>query len=180
MGDGFIAVSYVPKSWQQLTTTDLKTLSTFGFRIRQVSTVNATINQVRRFAVRQRRLRRRELEVQQFVACRAVLADSTFDSGLLTIKEKRTLNHLSDQCNPKQEQQHQPQPTSHTSNDARHHPNILTSRHTAYAKHVEVGVVDPVLPPVFGDSEKDSGLKVEGGVPSLPESSDATCLSRGT
>ncbi|CAE7198318.1 unnamed protein product [Symbiodinium pilosum] len=114
-----------------------------------VSTVNATINQ-------------------------ETHSDSTLDSGLLTIEEKRTLNHLSDQFNPKQEQQHQPQPTSHTSNDARHHPNILTSRHTAYAKHVEVGVGDPALSPVFGDSEKDSGLKVEGGVPSLPESSDAT------
>ena len=116
----------------------------------------------------------RELEVQQFVACRAVVADSTFDSGLLTTEEKRTLNHLSDQFNPKQEQQHQPQPTSHTSNDARHHINILTSRHTACAKHVEVGVDDSVLSPAFGHSEKDSGLKVEGGVPSLPESSDAT------
>ena len=105
-------MSYVPRNWQHITVTDLEALSCFGFRVPSVPTVNAitkqqTTNTEDGHVLTVQTQEEREFEVKQFVACRAVVRDCVFGSDLLTIEEKRTLDHLGDQVFPERKQKPQ-------------------------------------------------------------------------
>ena len=100
-GDRVVVVSYVPRNWQHVTTTNLEVLSSFGFRVPSVPTLNAITTQQNTnvedgHVLPAQTQEEREFEVKQFVACRAVVEDCVFGSNLLTIEEKRTLDHLGD------------------------------------------------------------------------------------
>ena len=173
-----MTVSYVPLNWNHITSEELKRnhpLASVSPRPRLSTALSVRReSRTRRLGSQHCRLRRREpLELQRFVACGAVVAECAFDNGLLTLEEKRTLDQLSDEFIPKQKQLQSP-PTSQANNDTRLHTNTLTSRHTTYAKHVEVGVDDPVVPPEVEERDEGPGFEVEGGVPGSSESSDAT------
>ena len=111
-GDRVVVVSYAPRNWQHVTTTNLEVLSSFGFRVPSVPTLNAITTQQNTnvedgHVLPAQTQEEREFEVKQFVACRAVVEDCVFGSNLLTIEEKRTLDHLGDQAFPERKQKPQ-------------------------------------------------------------------------
>ena len=139
-GDRVVVVSYVPRNWQYVTTTNLEVLSSFGFRVPNMPTSNAittqrntNIGDGHAFPVQTQE--EREIEVKQFVACRAVVEDCVFGSNWLTIEEKRTLDHLGDQAFPERKQK--PQLGSESMNtQPQQHIHPANSNTTSIQAHV--------------------------------------------
>ena len=139
-GDRVVVVSYVPRNWQHVTTTNLEVLSSFGFRVPSAPTLNAitkqqTTNMEDGHVLPAQTQEEREFEVKQFVACRAVVEDCVFGSNLLAFEEKRTLDHLGDQAFPERKQK--PQLGSESMNtQPQHHIHPANGNATSIQAHV--------------------------------------------
>ena len=136
-------MSYVPRNCQHITGTDLEALSSFGFRVPSVPTVNAitkqqTTNTEDGHVLTAQTQEEREVEAKQFVACRAVVEGCVFGSDLLTIEEKRTLGHLGDQVFPERRQK--PQLGSEPMNtQLKQHVHPANSNSNTTSKQASVG-----------------------------------------